>query len=160
MKTELNGSIFERYGVHMFVLQCRITLLQAMAWCEWHMPMVCGFVWVCVGGAGGRRLCPHVGWWRKNTPVKKNIGVWSPRCTNTAYQKYMSFASTVHLWETQESSICGTMEDVCEACSCAYIISKGHTRLHKLLYPNYSASPSPHGEAEMTKHENKLLYQL
>ena len=33
MKTGLSGSLFECYGVDMSLLQCRMTLLQAMAWC-------------------------------------------------------------------------------------------------------------------------------
>ena len=68
----------------MFMLQCTITLLQAMAWCGCstgntfvHDEMCWRFdlITVCAGGAGGRRFCPHVGWWRKNTPVYKNKGV-------------------------------------------------------------------------------------
>ena len=38
----------------------------------------------------------------------------------------------------------GTVEDVCEAYSSAYIIIKRHTGLHKLLCKNYSDPPSPH----------------
>ena len=121
MKTELNGSIFERYRVHMFMLQWTITLLTAMAWCGCstgntyvHEEMCWRFDLntLCICGARGRHFCPHVGWWCNNTPVYINKGAWSQRCLNTAYDEDKPFTILIHFsYIRRNSRLCSELRE-------------------------------------------------